>query len=124
MIDSWQAAADPKQPFENLENLSMQVVLNIALVLSILAFIPSAAAFTPSILVSGVAALFAVVAIQRGFLRRGLLTIYFAICAFLVSPMIFDIESVDKYLVAFPVVGLVGSIVLFWHYKRSRNALS
>ena len=102
----------------------MQVVLNIALVLSILALIPSAAAFTPSILVSGVAAMIAVVAIQRGFLRRGLITIYFAMSAFIVSPIIFDIDSVDKYLVAFAVFGLVGSIALFWHYKRSENVHS
>ena len=100
----------------------MQVVLNVALVLSILAFVPSAAAFTPSILVSGAAALIAVVAIQQGFARRGLLTLYFAMCAFLISPMIFDIESVDKVFVACALFGLIGAIVLFWHYKRSGNA--
>ena len=102
----------------------MQVVLNIALVLSILAFVSSAAAFTPSILVSGVVALIAVVAIQQGFARRGLLTLYFAICAFLSSPMIFNIESVDKVLVACALFGMIGAIVLYWHYKRSRSAHS
>lgn len=102
----------------------MQVVLNVALVLSILAFVSTAAAFTPSILVSGIAALIAVVAIQQGFARRGLLALYFAICAFLISPMLFDIESVDKLLVACPLFGLIGAIVLYWHYKRSGNAHS
>ena len=99
----------------------MQVAINIALALSALAFIPSAAAFTPAVLVSGISALVAVVAIRRGFIRRGLLTIYFATCAFLVSPMIFSNQPVEKYLVALSVVGVVGSIVLYWHYKRNGN---
>ena len=102
----------------------MQVVLNIALAMSILALTLSAAPFTPSIFISGVAAMIAVVAIRRGFLRRGLITLYFAISAFIVSPIIFDIESVHEYLVAFAIIGLVGSIILFWNYKRSQKAHS
>jgi hypothetical protein len=109
---------------EAVGQVSMQFIVNIALVLSVLAFLPSAAAFTPSIVVSGIAALVAVVAVRRGFPRRGLLAIYFSTCAFLMSPMAFDIELVDKYLVAMPVFGLVCAIVMYWDYRRGRNVHS
>ena len=96
----------------------MHIVLNIALALSILAVVPSAAAFTPVILISGIAALIAVVAIWRGYLRRGLLTVYFAICAFIVSPMFFDFERVEWLLVALLLAGIIGGAGALWDYKR------
>ena len=63
----------------------MPVVLNIALALSIISFAPSAAAFTPMIFVSGVAALIAVAGIWQGHIRRGLPTVFFAVGAAAVS---------------------------------------
>lgn len=96
----------------------MHFAINVALVLSILAFIPSAAAFTPAIVVSALAAVIAVFAIRAGHIRRAVLTIYFAVCAFIVSPIIFEIGSVDRYLVAFSGLGIVCAGIMYWQYRR------
>lgn len=96
----------------------MHIVMNIALLLSVLAVVPSAAAFTPAIAISMIAALFAVFGIWRGYVRRGLLTIYFAICALIVSPVFFDLERVGWILVALLSAGVLGMAGAFWDYKH------
>ena len=99
----------------------MSIALNIALALSIISFVPSAAAFTPMIFVSGLATLIALVGIWQGHFRRGALTIFFAVSAAVVSPVVFGIEPVDRWLIALPAIGATGAIVMYWSYRRQRS---
>lgn len=99
----------------------MTIVLNIALALSIISFVPSSAPLTSMVFISGLTALIAVVGIWQGYTRRGLLTIYFAIGAFVVSPIVFRVEPVEVWLVALPAIGAAGAIVMYWTYRRSQN---
>jgi hypothetical protein len=97
------------------------IVLNIALALSIISFAPSAAAFTPMIFMSGLAALIALAGIWQGHYRRGLLTIFFAVGAAIVSPIVFGVEPVDRWLIALPVIGATVAAVMYWKYRRHQN---
>lgn len=97
----------------------MTIVLNIALVLSIISFVAGSAPFTPIVFVSGLTALIAMVGIWQGHTRRGLLTAYFSIGAFVVSPVVFRVEPVEGWLVAVSVTGAAGAIVMYWTYRRS-----
>jgi hypothetical protein len=99
----------------------MTIVLNFALVLSIISFVLSSAPYTPMVFVSGLTALIAIVGIWQGHTRRGLLTVYFAIGAFIVSPAMLRIEPVEWWLVALPAIGAAGSIVMYWTYRKSQK---
>jgi len=96
----------------------MTIVLNIALTLSIISFATSAAVFTPMIFVSGLAAMVALVGIWQGHIRRGVLTIFFSVGAAIVSPIVFGIEPVDRWLVVLPAIGASGAAVMYWQYRR------
>ena len=99
----------------------MTIVMNIALALSIISFALGSAPFTSMAFISGLTALIAVVGIWQGYIRRGLLTVYFAIGAFVVSPIVFPVEPLEAWLVALTVIGAAGAIVMFWTYRGSQN---
>jgi hypothetical protein len=83
-----------------------------------LAIVPSAGPFIPAILVSGLTALIAVFAISRGYLRRGILTIYFALSAAIVSPAIIDVDGLEFWIVALHVLGGISALGLYWDFNR------
>lgn len=99
----------------------MNIVLNIALALSIISFVASSAPFTPMIFVSGLTALIAMTGIWQGHTRRGLLTAYFAIGAFIVSPAVFNAETAEGWLVSLLALGAAAATVMYWTYRRSQN---
>lgn len=102
----------------------MAIVLNITFILSIIAFVFSAAAFTAMIIVSGCAALIAVAGIRTGYVRRGVLIIYFVLCAVLVSPVIFDVEPVGQWVAALSALGILASAILYRGYLRRQKVRS
>jgi len=99
----------------------MTIALNIALALSVLSLLPSAAAFTPMVYVSGLTTLIAVFGIWQGHVRRGALTIFFAISAAIVSPIVFGIEPAGRWLIAQHLVGTLSAVVMYWDYRRQRS---
>ena len=97
----------------------MTIVMNIALALSVISFVLSSAPVTSMVFMSGLIAAIAVVGIWQGHTRRGLLAIYFAIGAFIVSPIVFRVEPLMGWLVALPAIGAAGAIVMYWTYRRN-----
>ena len=99
----------------------MTILSNIALALSIISFAASAAAFTPMIFASGATALFALVGIWQGHIRRGLLTVFFTVGAVIVSPIVFAVEPVERWLVALSAIGAFGAAIMYWGYSRQEK---
>jgi len=99
----------------------MAIVMNVALAMSVISLAPSAAAFTPMVFASAIAALVAVVGIWQGHIRRGLLTVFFAVGAALVSPTMFGVEAVEWWLIALYAVGTTSAAVMYWRYKKNQN---
>jgi len=96
----------------------MHLAANLALLLAVVAFGPSAGAFTPAIFLSALAALLAVFCMLHGYVRRGLIALYFACSAAIVSPLMFNVTPPDRWLVALPVFGALLAASLLWHFKR------
>ena len=101
----------------------MTIALNIALALSIISFVPSAAAFTPMVFVSGLAALIGLVGIWRMHVRRGALTVFFGAGAAVVSPIVFGVEPADPWLIGIPVIGAIGAVVMCLGYRRIQSQI-
>jgi len=94
----------------------MARIANTALVLAILGFTLSSAAFSPMVFVSWAAAVLGVAAVWLGYVRRGLITIYFALGATVVSPIFIENGVVDSLLIAIPVIGALIGSVSYWNY--------
>tara|TARA_R110002073_G_scaffold60507_1_gene152123 strand:+ start:119 stop:355 length:237 start_codon:yes stop_codon:yes gene_type:complete len=62
--------------------------------------------------------------IWQGYILRGLLAVYFAIRAFIVSPVLIRLETVDGWLIAMPAFGTVGALIMYWNYRRRQNQLN
>jgi hypothetical protein len=97
-----------------------------SLVGAVVAYVPSAAAFTPAILLSFVAALGAVVTAVLGAVRLAVVTLLVVAATVLISPLSsrwFVISRIDWVMVVC-AAGIAGvSAVLFWDYrKRSASA--
>jgi hypothetical protein len=97
----------------------MARIADTALLLAIVSFTLSSAAFTPMVFVSWVAAVLGVAAVGLGYFRRGLITIYFALGATVVSPIFMENGVVDSLLIAIPIVGALIGCVAYWNYRQS-----
>ena len=97
----------------------MARIADTALVLAIVGFTLSSAAFTPMVFVSWVAAILGVAAVWLGYVRRGLITIYFALGATVVSPIFIKNGVVDSLLIAIPIVGALIGFAAYWNYRQS-----
>lgn len=102
----------------------MEVVANIALVLAVAALIPSAGPFTPAIFVSAFTALIGVAAIAAGNVRRGILTVYFALSAGIVSPVLFAVQRVEFWLLTLLAIGFLSGLVFYLNHNRRKSSLN
>ena len=99
----------------------MNFAANLALVLAAIAVVPSAGAFTPAIFVSAAAAVLGLIAIGFGHVRRGALTIYLALSAAVVSPVLLDVQREEVWLIVLTTVGTLFGSILFLNYQRSKS---
>jgi hypothetical protein len=77
----------------------MARITNTALALAIVSFLLSSAVLTPMVFVAWFAAAIGAIGVWLGHVRRGLLTIYFAIGATIVSPILrFEVRLLDVNL--------------------------
>ncbi len=91
----------------------MDFLANLALALAAAALIPSAGPFVPALFLSGLAGVAAVFTILSGRYRRGILTVYLAISACLVSPLLFRLQRVDLWLAALIALGCIVAAALY-----------
>jgi uncharacterized membrane protein len=97
----------------------MNLIANFGLVLAAIAVVPSAGAFTPAIFVSAVAAILGLIAIGFGHKRRGVMTIYLALSAAILSPALFDMQRQEIWLIVLTTVGTLLASLLYLDYRRS-----
>lgn len=102
--------------------MQMSIAVNVALILAAAAIIPSAGSFTPAIFVSALAAVVGATAIALGQVRRGLLTIYLALSAAVVSPVLLDVPRTDVWLVTLPAMGVLLGLLLYLDYNRRKSS--
>jgi hypothetical protein len=100
----------------------MARITNTALALAIVSFLLSSAAFTPMVFAAWFAAAIGAIGVWLGHVRRGLLTIYFAVGATIVSPIFMKIQSVDLLLIAIPIIGALIALVSWWTYRQSKES--
>ena len=92
-----------------------------SLVGAVVAYVPSAAAFTPAILLSFVAAVGAVVTALFGSVRLAVVTLLVVAATVLVSPLSsrwLAISRIDLVMVVCAAAIAAVSAVLFWDYRR------
>jgi hypothetical protein len=92
-----------------------------SLVAAIAAYVPSAAAFTPAILVSCFAAAGAVTTALFGSVRLAIVTLLVVAATVLVSPLSsrwFAVSRIEFVMVLGAAVVVAVSAVLFWDYRR------
>ena len=99
----------------------MARITNTALALAIVSFLLSSAVLTPMVFVAWFAAAIGAIGVWLGHVRRGSLTIYFAIGATIVSPIFMGIGAVDLLLIAIPMIGALIAFVSWWNYRQSKN---
>ena len=100
----------------------MSGVANLALVLAAIAIVPSAGAFTSAIFASAIAAILGLIAIGFGHKRRGILTIYLALSAAVVSPVAINVQQTEIWLIVLTTIGgLLGLILLRDHKLGSTS---
>jgi len=99
----------------------MARITNAALALAIVSFLLSSAAFTPMVFAAWFAAVIGAKGVWLGHVRRGLLTIYFAAGATIVSPIYMKIQAVDLLLIAIPITGALMAFVSWWTYRQSKE---
>ncbi len=97
----------------------MTRIVNTTLALAILSFLLSSAAFTPMVFVAWLAAVIGAMGVWLGHVRRGLLTIYFAVGATIVSPLFMKIRSVDLLLIAIPITG---ALIAFFSWRSDQHS--
>jgi hypothetical protein len=103
--------------------LSIAVV---SLLVAIAAYVPSAAAFTPAVLLSFLAAIGAIVTVFAGFIRLGVVTLSVVAATVLISPIFGwpEIVRVDLVMVACAAAIVVVAALLFWDFRRRRASAS
>jgi len=99
----------------------MDRITNIALAFAIISFALCSAAFTPMVFAAWLAAAIGAAGIWLGHVRRGWLTIYFAVGATVVSPIFLKTQSVDLLLIAIPIAGALIAIVSWRSYQQSKE---
>ena len=98
-------------------------VATASMILAVVAYYPSAAAFTPAILLSLVAASGALVAAGFGRVRSAISTLAVVVATILVSPVVFPSLAEprgSRLILGLAVGASVIGIVLFWDFKRRR----
>jgi len=99
----------------------MARITNTALTLAIVSFLLSSAAFTPAVFVAWFSVAMGAIGVWQGHLRRGFLTIYFAVGATIVSPIFMEFGAVDLLLIAIPTIGALIASVFWWNYRQSQK---
>ena len=91
-----------------------------SLTLSVAAYVPSGAAFTPAVLLSFVAAIGAVVGAFQGFVRLGVVTLLVVAATVLISPIFGwpEFSRIDIVMVASAASIMVVGALLFWDFRR------
>ncbi|MCH8335645.1 MAG: hypothetical protein IIC61_07100 [Proteobacteria bacterium] len=90
--------------------------------LAVVAYIPSAAAFTPAILGSLAAAIGALVAARMGARRLAVLSFYFIGATVVISPVFWNIDAFvrsDYLMVVLAAIGLVVAGMLWRNHRRA-----
>jgi hypothetical protein len=97
-----------------------------SLVLAVVAYVPSAAAFTPAILLSFVALIGALATAVLGSVRLAIVTLLVVASTVMVSPLFsrwFVVARVDFLMVlCAAVIAAVSAILLWDHRRRSASA--
>jgi hypothetical protein len=96
----------------------------IGLALALIAYVPSAAAFTPAILLSFIACATSAVAFWFGAWRIVILTVYICAATFIASPIFIDIDDPALWMMAMAVIGICLSALLCWNYRSFRTRSS
>ena len=73
------------------------------------------------VFVAWFAAAIGAIGVWLGHVRRGLLTIYFAIGATTVSPIFMEFGAVDLLLIVIPMIGALIAFVFWWNYRQSKK---
>ncbi|OFE13172.1 hypothetical protein PHACT_08475 [Pseudohongiella acticola] len=102
-------------------------ISSISLILAIIAFVPSAATFTPAIFLSAFALAGAVIGMVAGAVRRGILTILAVCGTVVVSPLSpteawFSSVSVEAWILGMSTAWLAVAGVFLLHYLLKRNS--
>ena len=95
----------------------------VSLVVAVVAYVLSAAAFTAAILLSFVAAVGALATAFLGAVRLGIVTLLVVVATVLVSPLSsrwFAISRIDFLMVACAATIAAVSAGLFWDYRKRR----
>jgi hypothetical protein len=93
----------------------------VGLALAVVAYYPSAAPFTPALLLCVPACVAAAVAVWCGSWRMAALTVYFCAATFVISPILFDVGASTLWLIVLPVVG---ARLAAWSYRGHRTVSS
>lgn len=106
-----------------MRSQSVSAIAIVGLVLAVVAYVPSAAAFTPAILLSFVAAVAAVVTAFLGSVRLAIVTLLVVAATVLVSPFASKwvaISRIEFLMVACAAAIAAVSAGLFLNYRKRR----
>jgi hypothetical protein len=109
-----------RKPWGNVIN---QTIAISSLLLAVAGYYPSAAAFTPAVVLSFVAAAGALVTAWLGFVRLAIVTLLVVAATVLVSPWFFP-SRIEPNVVRVMLGSAIGiaivAFVLLWDFKRRR----
>jgi len=104
----------------NANRLS-KFIVSLALIMALIAFALGSAPFTPALILAIIALPMAIGCAFFGVLRLSIITVYWAIAAFLAVPMAGSFPiGVDVSLVILGIVGLSLSAFLYTNYERAK----
>ncbi len=99
-----------------------EYVGGLSLALVAVAYIPSAAAFTPAILLTFIGFIGGIIAAFLGALRLAVVTLFLAGATFIVSTHSFTgLARVEYLMLAFAVVAIALALFLFRQYQRKSS---
>ena len=104
----------------DMEINTRAVPCSVALVLAVLAYVPSIAPFTPAVLICYLTLPLALV-FAWATPRLAVATVYWSVATLVVSPMYFNVPG-WLALLGMPLGGLALGLALFVHYRRARSA--
>jgi hypothetical protein len=111
--------SNTKDEKKNRKGLVIGVV---SLALAVLAYVPSAAAFVPAIILSILALFGAILAALFRAWRTALITAYTVGATVIASPIFFPLTTnIEKWMVLMGIIGMVFSIFLYTNYTSSRS---
>ncbi len=101
--------------------LKSKLLVGIALIMAVVAFVLGSAPFTPALILALFAILLAVSCLFFGVWRLSIVTIYWAVAALTVIPLSrLTSLQVDESLILLGVAGVVFSSILYLDYSRKK----